>query len=148
VRPAEIILRVGCVLVGWILAYVHGLVLAVLPLVDCATGPEPWRAALVLAVPAAAVPLLLPLGGLVRESVRWLALPYLVLVVLAARATAPYLRSATLEGVAFCPLEAAGGPGLPVPSWQRAWAPLQLGLLAVLTLSALRYAWPRSRGSR
>ena len=99
------------------------------------------------------------LGGLVRERVRWLALPYLGLVVLAARATAPYLGSATLEGAAFCPAEPAGGPGLGVPDlaathlvatgWERAWAPIQLGLLAVLTVSALHYAWPRPRrGSR
>ncbi len=147
-RPAEIILRVGCGLVGWMLAYVHGLVLAVLPLVDCADGSNPWLAALLLAVPAAAVPLLLRLGGLVRESVRWLALPYLGLAALAAWAVLPYLRSATLDGAALCPLAAADGPSLAVPGWQRAWAPLQLGLLAVLTVSALHYAWPRPRESR
>ncbi len=143
-RPAEIILRVGCVLVGWILAYVHGLVLAVLPRVDCSQGAEPWRAALLLAVPAAAVPFLLPMGGLVRDTVRWLALPYLALVLLAVRAVVPTLRSATLDGAALCPAETAAAH-LALPPWQRAWAPLQLGLLAVLAVSALHYAWPRGR---
>ena len=137
---AEILLRLGCLLVGWILLGVHGLVLSVIPSLECASSGDGWLAALVLGVPAAGVPLLFRYGSGLRDmaaTVRWLALPYAGLLVLAARPVFDAFSGTTLAGGPLC--AAAPGEMLLGAGWlARAWAPLQLLLLAALAWAALR----------
>ena len=130
---AEVFLRVGCALVGWIVAFGHLVLVAVIPAVDCAAPGDPWLVTSATAVPAVFAIGLLRTSDFLASGLRWLGLPLLLLAAVALRAVLPDLAT-TLGGTDPCGFVAAGE----LPLWRRAWAPVQLLVLGGLLWSALR----------
>jgi hypothetical protein len=140
---AELILRMSCGLVAWLLVFCHGLLLAVVPQADC--SPELWRTTLLFAAFGLIAALLLPVALPWRASLRWLALPCAPLWVYGAYVSAGLLEPATIEGVALCDaLTNAPNPAA-AAIWQRAWAPVQIATLVLCVVQGLRY-WRRETG--
>lgn len=144
---AEILLRVGCTLVGWMLAYGYCLMLAVLPEMDCvALGPRFGRDALVFAGLSALFVPLIPMGRRVAglETIfKGFTLPLLALVPMAVVEVIPFLQGATLGGAHLCEVVAAMPMSAPRPFWHGFWAPMHLVVLAGLVAAASRFWWPR-----
>lgn len=141
-RFAELCLRLGCSLTGWLVAYAHCLWLAVLPQARCGgVADDPWRATLFLAVPtfvfALLIPAARPLPG-VASVLRWLSLPLLVLVPLAARSVVPALQRASIDGAPLC--AALVDPGAAPAAWEGLWAPVQLLVLATIAAAGV-FGW-------
>jgi hypothetical protein len=147
---AEIVLRIGGGLGGWLLFIAHALVIAVVPRADCdPASDEMWIGTLALAaVTVGAVPLLeLGMGLPSRESTRWLAVLALPLAGLAAVGVAPALVGTTLDGGPLCAIAGAlpANPELAARSAtgvQRIWPMAQLLVLAACSAQAFRY-WRR-----
>lgn len=149
-RLAEVFLRIGSSLCGWLMAYAHCLWLAVLPQAICGgESGDPWAATLGLALPAVVLAFVIPVGRRtpgIGHILRWLAVPLVLLVPLAVRAVLPALERSTFEGAPLC-LQAGDAP---VPGWEPFWAPVQLVVLSAITLAAVM-AWrlpPTTRKSR
>jgi len=137
---AELCLRLGLVLVAWLLVLAHCLWLAVLPRVDCAAnGTLPWLLTLGAAPLVMASAWVLPSGRRVPgvgHLLRLFALPLPLLLPLAAWATAEGLSAVTLGGGGFC-------AGVGRSGWEAWWAPVQATALAVVVWGAAR-SWMRS----
>jgi hypothetical protein len=144
----EFVLRLGASLVAWLVVHAHLVWLATLLALGCGPdGDQLWRLLLGSAPVAGGFSCLF---GAVRavpglaSSLRWLALPLVVLVPAGLVAAHDAFATATLGGRALC-AEA------PAALWERLWAPVQFGALAVIASMALR-AWlagaaeRRSRG--
>lgn len=138
---AEIFLRLGCSLVGWLMLFAHGLLLAVIPAADC--SPELWRTTLGFALLAAIGALLLPAALAWRASMRWCALPALPLWAVGAWVATSLLGPATLDGASLCDAWAGAAKPEPAAGWERAWAPLQLVAIAGGVIQAGRF-WRRA----
>lgn len=140
---SEILLRLACGLVGWLLVFSHGLILAVLPVATC--DDELFATSLVFAGFAAlSAAWLLPAALEWRAQLRWCALPAAALWAWAVWGAWPLLPETTLGGVDACQVLAGrtGTDAGRVPLLQRAWAPLQLLVLGACGRQALRY-WER-----
>jgi hypothetical protein len=146
-RLAEVLMRVGAALVGFLVAFAHCLTLLVVPRISCdIPGNDPFFATLTLGLVLAPLLAISHWGHPFRGSLRWLTLPFVALVPLSAIAVWPYVTAEASAEIQRCSASAAltdTGAGL---GWHRLWAPFQLGLLALLGLQALRY-W-RSSPSR
>ena len=106
---------------AWLVLYTHCIWLATLRVVGCtADGNELWRLLMGFAVFAFGFCFLLPAVNRLREVariMRWLALPFGVLIPLAAWPVMTALQSTTLGGEPICGIDAA---------WNTWWAPVQL----------------------
>ncbi len=135
---AELLLRIGCAIVAWLMMYTHTLWLAIVDDVGCGPdGDALYR--LLLGLTLITLPFCFLLGlsrkvGSIHDTLRWGCAPLLLLVPLAANAVWPVLNASTLGDAPLCP-----GP---VSAWHPWWAPLQLAVLAVVSLMAYR-AWRR-----
>jgi hypothetical protein len=131
----EVLLRLGCSIVAWLVVYTHCLWLATLYSVGCGSdGSEFWRLLLGFAPITLGFTLLLGSANripAIRGTLAWLALPLLLLLPLAVRGLWPTLRSATFNHSAIC---AEGAASL----WHVAWAPVQIATLAAVGFMALR----------
>ncbi len=123
---AEILLRIGCTIVAWLMMYTHCLWLAILPRVGCASdGDELWRVLLGMVPITLLFSLLLGAANKVasvQASLRWGAAPLLLLVPLALMAIWPTFSASTLNDAPICSLPAKG--------WHLWWGPIQLITLA------------------
>jgi len=140
---SEIFLRLACGLVGWLLVLSHGLLLAVVPVASC--NRELFATTLVFAGFAAISAVwLLPAALRFREHLRWSALPAVGLWAWAAWSAWPLLTATTLAGLDACQALAGApsGEARPATLLERAWAPLQLLVVAACGRQALRY-WAR-----
>ncbi len=138
-RLAEVFLRIGSTLTGWLMVYAHCLWLAVLPQAACGgESGDPYAATLGLAVPAAALAFLLPVGRStpgIGDILRWFGLPLVVLLPLAARPVLDALGRATFEPLPLCAQSTLAPAG-----WEPWWAPLQLVVLCVIAIAAVTAA--------
>ena len=133
-RFAEVFLRLGVSLVGWMVIFAYLLWLLVLPQVPCSPGEPSLWAVLLGATPVVALfALLLPssrrLPG-VHDVLRYAALPTLLLAALGLRIAGTALLDNTLGDARVC--------GLASQFWSSAWAPIQLGMLLFIALQAWR----------
>ena len=134
-RLAETLLRLGCSLVGWMVVYAHCIWLATLRVVGCeADGDELWR--LLLGFMPFTLGFAFLLGAVARLSevartLRWLALPLVALVPLAAVPVYQAVSASTFGGQPIC---------LPATDWHAWWGPLQAATLGVVGWRAYR-AW-------
>jgi hypothetical protein len=140
---AEIILRLGCALVGWLLLFAHGILLGVVPVADCT--PELWRATLLFALLGGLAAAILPVGLPWRATLRWLALPALPL--LGAGALLAVRLWDGVSGAALCDVLAEAEEPLSGEPWQRAWAPIQLAVTLACAVQALRFWLPHQSPS-
>jgi hypothetical protein len=131
---AEFFLRLGVVLVGWLTVLAHGTWLAALRAVDCANGgPEPWLLTFVAAPVVAAFACALPLGRRLPGVASLLRLPGLLLILLlplAAWTVVETFWAVNLRSGSIC-----GATDAPWAFW---WAPVQLFVLAVIGLFAVK----------
>lgn len=144
---AEIILRIGSAVGGWLIFLAHALTLAVLGQADCDTASDTlWRGTLVLGGLSGLA--LVMVGGGLRWSrgLRWLALPAAGLAILAVAAILPALTATTLSGDPLCgtlgtpitPPERAASLPLVASAIERGWPPFQLTVLALGLVQAFR----------
>ena len=134
-RFAEVFLRLGSALVGWMLIYAHALWLAILHIVGCGPDDDAFHK-LLLGIS------ILTMGGAiaihstkhmpeVHGMLRWLALPLIVLLPWVAISIWEILAAVNLGDSSIC---SAGSPA----SWQIAWAPVQLMVTVVVAWSCFR----------
>ena len=141
-RPGELFFRAGSSLGGWIIAYGHAVMLAVIPATQCAEREAPdelWFAVLVMSIPALGALALIPLALPWRDSFRWLAVPLAPVLLFNATLVGPYLVGVTFGDQSLCGvlepdavLDARAG-------WQPFWAPLQLALIAGFAWRSFQY---------
>lgn len=135
---AELFLRLGLALVAWLAVLAHCVWVAALRAVDCSVaGIEPWFLTLVSAPMVALLALTLPQGNKVAGVAALLRLPGIALaplMLLALWSVGDTLVAVTFAGSGICDVATS--------TWQQWWAPLQLGVLAIIGASAWR-AWRR-----
>ncbi|MGI9326039.1 MAG: hypothetical protein ACR2PZ_12520 [Pseudomonadales bacterium] len=133
---AEMLLRLGCTMVAWLMIYTHLLWLATLRVVSCnSDGDAMWRLLLGFAPIALGSSFLLTLSRrlpAVHETLRWAATPLVLLLPLALLAIWPTFISSTMANQPIC-----DGPIQPWHSW---WSPIQFASVCVLSFMAYR-AW-------
>jgi hypothetical protein len=135
---AELLLRLGCSLVAWLVLIGHCLWLSVLGSIGCGLdGAQPWLALLWSTPLTLLFTAVLPLGFAVPGIGRALLAPLLVLAPLLAFAAWIALRSllaVNLHGEALCAADAR---------WTLLWSPLQLSVLGAMCAS-LFVVWRRA----
>ena len=133
-NAAELFLRLGCAMVGWLMVFTHLLWLGTLRVVTCnSDGDAMWRMLLALAPLAVLFSFALTLTrklSAVHSMLRWGIVPTVLLSVLALLAVWPALQNTTLAGVPICGVENV--------SWHPWWAPVQLGAIALLLWNAIK----------
>ena len=135
---AELLLRLGCSLTGWLVLFTHALWLAVLGTVGCGSdGAQPWLALLWWSPLTLLFAALLPAGFSVPGIAGALRLPLMGLLPLLAYAAYTPLRVFDSVNVAGRPLCDA------TASWTIAWAPLQLGVIIVVAATTIAL-WRRA----
>ena len=131
----EVLLRLGCVLVAWMVVYTQCIWLATLRTIGCGPdGDEMWRLLLGFSPFAIGFAVLLTAIHALPEIariLRWAALPLVVLVPLAALPVMSALNATTFGGDPIC-----GDPA----AWHRWWAPVQIVTLVSISFAAIR-AW-------
>jgi hypothetical protein len=140
-RFAEILLRLGCNLVGWMIIYSHCIWLAVIPQIGCGPdGDEIFRLSLGFSPIAIGAALLLGLAHKLPTVVgylKWLAAPLILLVPLTVSPIFAALETTTIGSMGFCESIAASG-------WQRAWAPIQIVTLFVIVAASIHFVAKRN----
>ena len=139
-RLAEVFLRLGSSLVGWMLVYTYTVWLAALHVMGCGPDGDAMHRLLLGLAPFAAVMTLLlrltrPFGD-IQRMLSWLGLPILLLLPFVLRNIWDVFEQATLEGLAICSAAAAS-------ALHFYWAPVQflaVGLIAVLIAAEWRFA--------
>lgn len=135
-RFAEVFLRLGTALVGWMMLFTYALWLAAAYVVDCgADGDEMYRLLLGLApftvAFAFAIRVTRPFGD-IHRMLRWLAVPLGLVLLLGLRTLWAVAGRVYSAGTGVC---ASGPPGL----LDQAWVPAQLAtILAVTVLVAVQ----------
>lgn len=134
---AELLLRLGCALVAWLVMLAHCVWLAALGAVDCGSaGSQPWLMLLAFTPVTLGFALLLQVGFAVPGIGSVLRLPAVALaplLVLAARGAYVTFAAVNLRGEPLCES---------VALWTRWWAPLMFAALLVVAI-ALVGAWRR-----
>ena len=140
-RFAEILLRLGCNLVGWMIIYSHCIWLAVIPQIGCGPeGDEIFRLLLGFSPVAIGAALLLGLAHKLPTVVgylKWMALPLVLLIPLTVSPVLAALETTTFGSMGFCESIAASG-------WQRAWAPIQVVTLLIIVAASILFVAKRN----
>jgi len=133
---AELLLRLGCSLVAWLVLYAHCLWLAALHAIGCGSGTVPWRVLLWWTPVVVAFLLSLRLGFAVPGVGRALRVPGVLLIpllLLAARVVIEQLVAVNVGGAPLC-----GSASI----WTVVWAPVQFATLLVIGVVVIR-TWRR-----
>lgn len=142
---AEIILRIGGAIGGWLVFAGLCLVLAIVPQADCTPGSEQlWRGTLLFAGVSFLALIFVGRGLQWAPSLKWLTLPALALAALATVAVFPGLSTTTFGGASLCAITGAAssldlGPEHPASTVERLWPVAQLGVLLFGAIQAGRY---------
>ena len=142
---AEIFLRIGGGIGGFIIFFAHALIIAVIRQADCnPASDEMWKGTLFLATLGAGGALALGLGLQWRDSLKWFALGAVPLAAYAVLGVVPGLVSTTFGGASLCAIAETLPAGVeladhPATTVQRVWPVVQLIVLSVGALQALRY---------
>ena len=142
---AEIVLRIGTSIAGWLIFIALGLTLAVIPDATCDPGSdEIWRGTLLFGLLSGLSLLFVGRGLPWRESIRWLSVPAMGLAVYAAFGILPAVVGTTLGGESLCAIadstaSAAELAAIEATGIERIWPILQLSVLAIGTMQGVRY---------
>lgn len=142
-RIIEILLRLGCGLVAWMVIYAHFIWTAVLRTVGCGPdGDELYRLLLGM------VPFTVVFAFLLRSTrplteihriLRWLGVPLLLPIALSIASIWTVLVRVNVGGAGLCTPELAA-------TWNLWWAPVQILTLAVCLWAILQVWWSASAG--
>ena len=131
----EVLLRLGCAMVAWLVIYTHFIWTGTINTVGCGTdGPEIWRLVLGFAPVAIGASFLLPVSRKLREvhkMMRWFGAPLVVLLPLAFIAIWPSIVVSTLGAQGIC-------GEVDIPLWHRWWAPIQLLTILLIVYNVLK----------
>ncbi|MBT8147631.1 MAG: hypothetical protein KJN90_12310 [Gammaproteobacteria bacterium] len=132
----ELLLRLGCNLVAWIIVYTHCLWLATLRITgNEASSDQFWRLLLGFAPVAIGSSLLLSAMKKMPEIARILRLLGVPMVILLPLAAWPVFSALMTSTFGSAPLW-----GSEIVAWHSWWAPIQLIALLAITIAAIR-AW-------
>lgn len=148
---AEIILRVGVSVGGWLIFLGHALLIAAIPAADCdPSSDEMWRGTLLFGVLAVVAVMSGGVGLLWRDSLRPLAVIAILLALYALFRLAPAISSVVFGDGALasiCGTESsvAGGevftPRVPTRV-EVIWIPAQLLILLIGVFQGIRFCLP------
>jgi hypothetical protein len=137
VGMAEVFLRLGCALVGWMMLYAHVLWLAALHAIGCGPdGDEIHRLLLGLAPFTVGFAWLLRVTrpfAEIQSMLRWLSVPLVLLLPFAVRSLWQVFRSVNIDATAIC-------AGATPPAWQTLWVPMQL-ITLLLVAYMIVHVW-------
>lgn len=140
---AEIILRVGVSVGGWLIYISLALVLAVVPRATCdPTTDEFWRGTFFFGLLALAGLFCIGQGFQWRESLRWFAVPAVGLSLYAGYVIFPGLTATSLNGESLCFIANPNVPtldGYEATTIERLWPVMQLVVLGIGVVQSLRY---------
>ena len=147
---AEIILRIGASIGGWLIFIGLCLTLSVIPEADCDPhSDELWRGTLFFAFLSALGLLFVSRGLQWSHAIRWFALPSAGLALYAAIGIVPALAGTSIAGGPLCAIaspSASSLAGFEASPLERVWPVIQLAVLAGGVGQALRY-WKAPRKS-
>lgn len=127
---AEVVLRIGLTLVGWLVAFVHLLILGILPRTSCAQGAgDVLAGSLMMAVPAAICLAVIGAGKRVSPMMRYASVPAALVWPFAVVAVWPTLGAGDTHLCVALGLASDAGAA---PGWHAWWPWVQLGLLAAI----------------
>ena len=139
-RFAEVFLRLGCSLVGWMLVFTFVVWLAALHAMGCGPdGDEMHKLLLGFAPVAGGCAFMLRMTRPfpdIHRMLSWLGAPLLLLLPFVLRNIWSVFSRSSIEGLAIC---TDASPA----TWQQIWAPVQLIailLIALLVLAVWRHA--------
>ena len=140
---AETVLRAGLSLVGWLVAFVQVMILAVIPRTPCAQGAgDMLSGSLTMAVPVAVCLVVMGAGRRLSPLMRWASAPTMLFMPLALMTVVPLLGAGDVH---LCEAMGLRDDLGPAPDWHRYWpwiqAALLTGILAQFAL-LLRAHWP------
>ncbi|MFK7896814.1 MAG: hypothetical protein AB8G23_13310 [Myxococcota bacterium] len=139
---AEIILRAGASVGGWLIFIALALILSVMPEASCdPTTDEMWRGTFLFGILGFLGLLCIGQGFRWRASLRWFALPAAGLAVYALFLIAPALITTSLEGGSLCSITSAKVPapaGYQATTIERLWPLLQVSVLILGLVQCLR----------
>ena len=140
---AEIILRVGVSVGGWLIFIGLALTLAVIPEADChPNSNELWRGTFLFGLLGFAGLLCVGQGFQWRESLRWFAVPAVGLALYAGYFILPALTETSLNGESLCFIANSKVPsleGYAATTVERLWPVLQLTVLGLGVAQSIRY---------
>jgi len=143
-RYAELFFRAGSSLIAFLVGYAHCILLSFVPRIACAKpDSDPYFASFVLGLLVATLTALSTVGLPFRGLLRWLVLPFALLVPSAFLGVLPYLEGEAIARMHVCSASAGWAAASASTWWHRAWAPFQLALLLALSAQALRFWRPR-----
>lgn len=129
-RFAEVLLRLGSVLVAWMILFAYFVWIAVVEKAGCgANGADIYRLLLGMAPIAVAASFLLRLTRRfveIHRILRWLGLPLIAMLVLVLPAIWQVFSDVNLGGGTVC-------PAMERSLWQIAWAPGQIVAVGICT---------------
>jgi hypothetical protein len=133
-RFAEVFLRLGSALVGWMVLYAYALWLAVMHIIGCGPdGDEMLRLLLGMApfavTAAAALRTTRPFPE-IHRMLRWLGVPLVLLLLLSLRSIWGIFSRVHLNALAICSSGEAA-------AWELAWVPVQALALATIAYLVL-----------
>ncbi|HSG96872.1 MAG TPA: hypothetical protein VLA11_02680 [Woeseiaceae bacterium] len=140
-RFAEVFVRLGSSLVGWMLVYTYAVWLGALHALGCGPDGDGMHRLLLGIAPFAAVMTLLL--GLTRpfpdihRILSWLAVPLALLLPFILRNTWTVFARANMEGLTICGSE-------PAATLDQIWAPAQLLAVFVISFQVIR-VWRAAR---
>lgn len=134
-RFAEVFLRLGLSLVGWMVLYAHMLWLAALFRLSCGPDGDEMHL-LLLGMAPVTIGFAFALRGTrplpeIHSILRWLGVPLLLLLPFVARSTWQVFEAVNRNAVAVC------NDGPPT-AWQTLWAPAQVLTVALVLFNIFR----------
>jgi hypothetical protein len=139
-RYADLFLRLGSALVGWMVLFAYVVWLAATRTIGCGPdGDEIYKLLLAMAPISSAIVFLVLVTRTMNEVhsiLAWLRVPLLLLLPFALMSVWRIFVRANLESLSIC-------ANTPAALWERLWAPLQL--LALLIIAYLMTRVLKSR---
>ncbi len=127
---AEIVLRAALTLVGWLVVFVHVLILAVLANVSCGQGAgDILSGSFMLAVPTAICLAVMGAGIRISPLIRWASAPAMLVWPLAVLTVAPLLLAGEAH---LCVALGHSDQALVRPDWHQYWPWVQSLLLLAI----------------
>ena len=145
---AEIILRIGASIGGWLTFIGYALTLAVLPMVDCdPRSDELWRGLLLFGLLSGLALLFVGRGLPWRHSIRWFSIPAIGLAIYAGIGIFPALDATSLNGASLCGIanpdvSLAELSAIRASTLERVWPVFHFAILAGGIIQASRYWTP------